>query len=138
MSIIEELVQRITALEQRLDDQVQPAQAFHYQPITVVKGWDGESNKAAQVLDLQAAPWSLPAGIKAVSAQLSYTAANNNDLAWLEESNGAGPAVHAMCPDAAEYGYGDGIVNCDSSGDIYFGTNNATNTVSLYIHGYFV
>ena len=132
------MVQRITELELRLDNLVQPAQAYHYQPITTVKGWNPATDEASQTLDLQAAPWSLPAGIKAVHARLAYTAANNADYAILEKSNGNGVAVTARCPDGGEEGQGVGIVNCDSSGDIYFFTNNATNTVYLYIHGYFI
>ena len=138
MSILEEMVQRITELELRLDNLVQPAQAYHYQPITTVKGWNPATDEASQTLDLQAAPWSLPAGIKAVSAYLGYTAANNNNYGLLEITNATGPALLARCPDANEEGHGSGIVNCDSSGDIYFRTNNATNTVALYINGYFI
>lgn len=136
--LTEEMVTRIAALESRLDDLVQPAQAYHYQRINIVKGWDAVNNKASQVLNLQAAPWSLPAGIKAVSAYLNYTAANAGDWALLEKSNGDGPAVEAKLQVGGQGGIGDGKVNCDGSGDIYFRTNNAVNTVSLYIHGYFI
>jgi len=136
--LIGEMIAHIAALERRLDDLDLPAQAYHYQPITIVKGWDPASNKASQTLNLQAAPWSLPAGIKAVAVYLAYTAANNGDNGQLEKSSGNGTAVFAICPDAAEYGSGSGIVNCDANGDIYFTTNQATNTVYLFIHGYFI
>ena len=134
--LLAEMVQRITDLERRLDDLSQPEQGYHYQPVTAVKGWWPATDKASQTLNLQAAPWSLPAGIKAVSVFLGYTAANNGDYGLLEKENADGEAVYAKCPDAAEGGSGSGRVNCDANGDIYFRTNNATNTVYLVIHGY--
>ncbi len=137
MSIIEEMVQRITELELRLDNLVQPAQAYHYQPITVVKGWAGETDKISQVLDLQAAPWNLPAGIKTIVVYLAYTAANNGDWGSVGRVTGE-PSVRATCPDAGEIDRAAGMVNCDTSGDIYFQTNNATNRVSIWIYGYYI
>ena len=136
--LIAQLVQKVAELEQRLDNQPQPENGYNFQPVSAtVKGWWPANNQASQTLDLQDGTWGLPAGIKAVSVYLGYTAANNGDYGLLEKSNADGEAVNAKCPDANESGQGSGIVICDANGDIYFRTNNATNTVYLAIHGYF-
>jgi len=136
--LLAEMVQRIGDLERRLDDLAQPEQAGHVQDITVVKGWDGASNKASQTLNLQAAPWSLPASIKGVSVRLYYAAANAGDYGALEMESGDGHMVVAQLQVAGKSDNGSGFVTCDASGDIYFATNNATNTVSLYINAYVI
>lgn len=112
--------------------------ARYVRVVPSIKGWDGASNKASQTIDLQGTGWGLPSGIVAVSVYLAFSAANNNDYGYLEASSGDGASVFASCPDAAEYGYGSGIVNCDANGDIYFVTNNSTNMVYLWINGYFI
>jgi len=124
-------------LERRLDDLSRPEIGQTYQPVTGIKGWDGAANKDTQTIDLQAAPWSLPANIQAVSCRLYYIGANVNDYGALEKSAGDGHMVIAQIQAAGGRANTSGIVNCDSSGDIRFETNNATNTVSLYINGYF-
>ena len=138
MSIIEEMVQRITELELRLDNLVQPAQAYHYQPIDIVKGWWPATDEASQTLNLQDGTWGLPAGIKAVALYIAYKAANADDYGRLEKSTGDGSLIEALCQVGNKYATGSGIVDCDSSGDIYFATNNATNTTWMNIHGYFI
>jgi len=133
-----QLLRYVTELERRLDNLACPEQAYHYQMIPVVKAWAPSTDEASDTLVLTAAPWSLPAGIKAVSCFLAYQAANADDFGALEMELNDGEAVHARVPDAGETGTGSGIVTCDSDGSIYFRTTNATNTVYLYIHGYFI
>lgn len=132
-----EQVRHSVDIERRVDDLARPEQSLHYQPVSLTKGWDGASDKAAQTLNLQAAPWSLPSGIQAVSVRLYYVAANNGDYGALEKNSGNGHMIVCRCPDGGEGNDDSGIVNCDGNGDIYFDTNNTTNTVSLYINGYF-
>lgn len=104
-------------------------------PITPVTGWNPGTNKASQTLDLQSSPWNLPADIKSVDVYIVYTAANKGDYGRLMESSSGTTHVLARCPDANTPGNSSGTVNCNN-GDIYFETNNATNTVYLYITGY--
>ena len=134
-----EQVAHAVELERRLDNLSQPEQAYHYQPITVVKGWNPSTNKAEGTINLQAAGWgTLPAGIKAVAVRLYYVAATAGDWGALEASNGDGHMVVSRCPANGVGIDTAGIVNCASNGDIWFDTNNTTNTVYLYVGGYFI
>jgi hypothetical protein len=113
---------------------------YAYVPITAVKAWDGASNKATATLDLQSSPFSLPANIKAIAVYLGYspTTSNIGDYASLERASGEGSALVARVTNTSTFADASGIVNCDGSGDIYFTTNDSTNTVYLYIHGYWI
>jgi hypothetical protein len=112
---------------------------YVYVPLeNAVAGWNPNTNQSVGAVDLQSAPWSLPADIKAVNVRMSYQAANNNDWGGLRRDSGDDLMLIARCPDANEFGDEAAVVNCDGNGDVYFDTNNTTNTVYMFIVGYFL
>lgn len=104
-----------------------------------VQVYSSQSNLAnGTTIDLSAA--GLPAGIKGVFCYLEYTPTTYNagDYGALARESGYYTAMVATPPGSSTPGRASGFVPCDSNGDIYFLTSDATNTVTLNVTGYLI
>jgi len=136
-----ELVRRISELERRLDNLIQPEvapQPVFLQASLTSTSWDGDAKADASdgTIDLSA-DFGVPAGVKAVMVRLAAEDETVGVAAYLGPSAGE-RAVQIVTQVADEFIVNSGVVPCDSSGDIYWFTNGELDQVFIEIFGYWI
>jgi hypothetical protein len=97
------------------------------------------TNQASTAIDLQAAPFSLPAGIKGVIVNFGYKAGVAGKTGALRKASGDNNAIYTYSMNATYATRLGGMVQCDANGDIYFYTDYSTsNSVEVTVNGYLI